>query len=216
MYTEFLIFFRGGGGQDGISQRREWVIFQCPRSAKLVYPPPFGCLWIYFCQKYFRFPHDFFLAEKFLVPKKLFETEKFWTQNFFQPQIFFNPKFFGGTKYFLPKNSFGSNFFFWSKNAFWPKIFFSFDPKFCLTPNIFEPLIFLAKIYIFTKMFFPDTNIFFTKIFFWTKYFWHSKIRIRKKVRAEKSSDQRKSRTFFLQIFLSSHRSSYATNLVDH
>ena len=38
-------FFMGGGGQDGISQRREWVIFQCPRSAKLVYPPPFGCLW---------------------------------------------------------------------------------------------------------------------------------------------------------------------------
>ena len=38
----------------------------------------------------------------------------------------------------------------------------------------------------------------------------------RKKVRIGGKVELFSSRTFFLQIFLSSHRSSYATNLADH
>ena len=38
----------------------------------------------------------------------------------------------------------------------------------------------------------------------------------RKKVRAEKSSNRRKSRTFFLQIFFGSYRSRGATTMADH
>ena len=82
----------------------------------------------------------FFCTQIFFLANIFFYTNMFLSQNYFEPKIYCGPKYFFGLK-----KNFGPN-------IFWPNIFI--DQKFFLPKFLLDP------IFVWSKMFGPNTFVF--------------------------------------------------------